>query len=191
MKTCFCTLVARVTAMPLAALALVAASLVSLLAAFTAQYGFDVQPCILCLFQRVPYALALVLGCLALALRARPQAVKVLFALMAATFFTNVGIAFFHSGVELHWWAGTDSCAVMPLNGELSADQLLTLAVAQCDEIKLQIFGLTLANLNVLFCAALGVFALVAGFGQAWLGRVFGAAREKNCCCCGCGKKAD
>ena len=31
----------------------------SLGAAYTAQFGFDLEPCVLCLYQRVPFAIAI------------------------------------------------------------------------------------------------------------------------------------
>ncbi|HEY9164284.1 MAG TPA: disulfide bond formation protein B, partial [Magnetovibrio sp.] len=34
----------------------------ALVMAYVAQYGFDLEPCILCLYQRIPYALVAILG---------------------------------------------------------------------------------------------------------------------------------
>lgn len=184
MSLCICTQVFKLLRLPYAALAILAASLVSLIAAFVAQHVFDIQPCILCLFQRVPYAVALVLGALALLFRKDEQKIKILFTLIALTLFVNVGIAAFHSGVERQWWAGTNGCDVVPLNGELSREQLLTMAVAQCDEINFDIFGITLANLNVIFCLGLGIFSLVVAFGQRKLDELI--ARLTPCCCGRC-----
>ncbi|MBL4690180.1 MAG: disulfide bond formation protein B, partial [Rhodospirillales bacterium] len=43
-----------------------AASVAALANAYIAQYTFDLEPCILCLYQRVPYAVAGVLGLVAM-----------------------------------------------------------------------------------------------------------------------------
>ncbi len=39
-------------------LAIVLAGVAAIVLAYTAQYGFDLEPCALCLYQRGPYALA-------------------------------------------------------------------------------------------------------------------------------------
>ncbi|MGK4422598.1 disulfide bond formation protein B, partial [Klebsiella pneumoniae] len=49
--------------MPLAGWLIFLSAAGSLAFAFTMQYGFDVEPCVLCLWQRVPFAVA---ACLAL-----------------------------------------------------------------------------------------------------------------------------
>jgi disulfide bond formation protein DsbB len=169
--------------MPYAALAIIAVSVVSLVSAFTAEIFFDIKPCILCLFQRVPYAVTLVFASLAFLLRKDEKNVRILFSLTALAFFVNVGIAFFHTGVERHWWAGTNGCAVMPLNAPLTREQLLTMAVAQCDEINFEIFGLSFANLNVLLCLGMGFFALLSAFGQSFMDRMMRRCQTNGCCC--------
>lgn len=189
MSLCPLTLLRKLSTMPYAALAIAAVSVVSLLFAYTAEYAFDIKPCILCLFQRIPYAVAFALGLIAFLLRKDPAKFKIVLALIALTFFVNVGIASFHTGVERHWWAGTNGCAVQPLDQPLSRESLLTMAVAQCDEINFEIFGLTFANLNVLFCLALGLFTLLVAFGQGILDKILGPVEAQNCACCCCCKK--
>ena len=166
--------------MPYAALAILAASLVSLATAFTLQQVFDIQPCILCLFQRIPYAVSLILAALALIFRNKPCAVKFLLVLCALSFLANSGISTFHSGVERHWWAGTNNCAVTPLNGKtaMTTADLLSTAVSQCDEINFSIFGVTLANVNVFFCLGLALLALMTAFGCV------PQKEEESCSCC-------
>lgn len=183
MTLCPCTLLRKLLTMPNAALAIIAASMVSLASAYIAQHFFDIQPCILCLFQRVPYAVTLALGALAFLFRRDAGKYRVLLVLCAVAFFVNVGIAFFHTGVERHWWAGTNGCAVTPLNAPLTRESLLLQAISQCDEINFEIFGLTLANLNVLFCLGLGLFSLIAAFGQKKLAEIESKGCGPICMC--------
>jgi disulfide bond formation protein DsbB len=154
--------------MPYAALAILAASLGALVGAALFQKFFDAQPCILCIFQRGPYAAALVLSILALLFRRKEKVVKAVLCLCALAFLTNVGIAAYHSGIERHWWAATNSCDVSPLNidpAEMSTADLLVTAIGECDDIKFEILGLTLANMNVLICLGLAVLSFAAAFG--------------------------
>src|SRR5689334_10219015 len=87
--------------------AVVFVSISALAAAYIAQYGFGLKPCILCLYQRTPYAVAIALGLLALLI---PRLAHALLILAALTFLAGAGIAGFHAGVEYGWWKGLPSC---------------------------------------------------------------------------------
>ncbi len=50
---------------------LVLASATALGAAFVSQYGFDLQPCVLCIYQRWPYVIVIALCLIGLTPRAR------------------------------------------------------------------------------------------------------------------------
>lgn len=153
----------KLLSMPYAALALFVAGVGSLFVAYIAQTFFDVQPCILCIYQRIPYAIIAFLAICALITRRHDKTARVFLALSALALFVNGGIAVFHSGVELHWWAGTDECGVNPLVlkdlGNLR-ETLLKTPLVSCDEINFTFFGLTMANWNILSSFGLGLFAL-------------------------------
>lgn len=141
------------------------ASLGALASAYTAQYGFGLQPCILCLYQRVPFAAAGVLGVLALLPALRPGLRAGLLALAGLGLLANAGIAVFHTGVEQHWWAGTEACsggaaATAAMTMEQLQEMLSRPAQARCDQPPWSFHGLTMAMLNVPFSAALGLFGL-------------------------------
>ncbi len=182
MTLCPCTLIRKLFTMPYAALAILAASVGALVAASIFQQIFGADPCVLCLFERIPYAVAVPFAALAFFLRHNKCAVKGLMTLCALGFLINVGISAYHSGIERHWWEATVSCDVTPLNMEpakMTAADLLTTAVGQCDEINFTILGLTLANLNVFVCLGLAFLAFVGGFGL-----VRDEDGDKPCSCC-------
>jgi disulfide bond formation protein DsbB len=159
MMAMLCNLARQAAAMPQAAWMILLASAGALGAALVAQYGFAVQPCVLCLAQRVPFALAIVFAAASLW---KPGAARVLLGLCALAFLVNAGIAFFHTGVEQHWWLGTSGCALKPLGGadaQSLREQLLATAVAQCDVVAWTFLGLSMANWNVPFALALAGFA--------------------------------
>ena len=123
-----------------------------LIAAFIFQ-AFGYAPCHLCLLQRYPHAVAVAIGLLAL--WTRGPALPWLGALAALT---TAGIGVYHSGVERKLWAGPDTCTSGDISG-LSTDQLmdkiLNAPLVRCDEIPWQMFGITMANLNVIFSVLL------------------------------------
>ena len=170
----------KLLVMPLSALAILAVSAGSLVFAFIAQHFFGVEACILCLYQRVPYGLAIVFALLALGFRSNNTYVKVFLGLCAVAFLVNAGIAFFHSGVELHWWVGTEDCAVNPLvlkDPEAARKMLLATPTVRCDAVNFTFLGFTMANWNILASLGLAAFSLLATLGPCvnW---------GKCCCCC-------
>ncbi|MDD3182997.1 MAG: disulfide bond formation protein B [Alphaproteobacteria bacterium] len=172
--------------MPDATLAIFAAATGSLFVAYIAENFFDVQPCILCIYQRIPFAVVSALSIIALIFRDNDKMVRTVLSLCALAFFINAGIAIFHSGVELHWWAGTDECGVNPLVLKQIAnlrEVLLKTPLVSCDAINFTLFGLTMANWNILASFGLGLFSLLAAFRSClnW-------AKQPSCSvCCPCG----
>jgi disulfide bond formation protein DsbB len=173
---------------PLAALLVFIASVGSLFTAYVAEHFFDVYPCILCIYQRIPYALAAFFALAAIIIRQNDKAARMLLRLAALAFFANMFLAIFHSGVELHWWAGTDECGVNPAVLSNVADlktALLKQPLVNCDEINFTFLGITMANWNVLASLGLGLFSLMASLGPCsrWANRDGG---NLSSCCCRC-----
>ncbi len=150
--------------MPRAAWVLLAAALIELGFAFVMQYGFGYEPCILCLWQRVPYAAVIALALLASLPPLYPYA-RELLGLCGLIFLIGVGLAVFHTGVERHWWLGTSGCAVTPLDSSSVEDlrtKLLQMTVVRCDQISWKFLGLSMANWNIPDQMLLDGFSLYA-----------------------------
>jgi disulfide bond formation protein DsbB len=124
--------------------------------ALTAQYGFNLRPCELCLIQRVPFVLTIILGLLAYFWTAKRIP---LIALSGVTYLVNSAIATFHSGVERKWWAGLTGCTTPDMSGSIEdlMKRIQETAVVRCDEIPWSFLGLSMANYNVVFCLGLGL----------------------------------
>ncbi|MDA1100760.1 MAG: disulfide bond formation protein B [Proteobacteria bacterium] len=148
------------------------ASLTALALAFIGQYGFALQPCILCIYQRWPFAIAATLCLVAFSPWVRPAALWLLL-LSALVLAVNAGIAVHHVGVEQYWWIGSEAC-VGPGAGtpqtlaELRA-QIMATPITRCDDVAFSLFGVSMAGYNVLFSAGLACYAGLAakiGFGN-------------------------
>lgn len=142
---------------------LAAAGSAALLAgAFAFQYIGLLAPCALCLWQRWPHAVAVLIGLVALR---RPGRVWPVLGAVAAL--TTAGIAGFHVGVEYGWWAGLSTCTGGSITG-VAMDDLLNPDVAmaapvRCDAVAWSLFGVSMAGWNLLFSLALaGVWAMAA-----------------------------
>ena len=150
---------------PRAAYVLLTATGGALAFAFVMQLGVGLDPCILCLWQRVPFAVTAVLALTTIVWKPSRRHTRWLLTLCAVALMLNVGLAAFHTGVERHWWTGTSGCAIQPLGqGDIASlrEQILNTVVAHCDIISWSLFGLSMANYNVPFSLALAVFAALA-----------------------------
>ena len=137
------------------------ASASALAAAFISQYVFGLPPCELCIYQRYPYVIAIVLCLVTLLPGIRPYAawtliLSVLFLLM------NSSIAAYHVGVEQHWWTGPEGCTGpggIPQTLEALRAQIAATPVIRCDDIAFSLFGISMAGYNFLFSLALAIYA--------------------------------
>ena len=153
----------KLLSMPLAAKLLLAINIGSLCFALTMQYGFDVYPCILCLWQRVPYAAVAVLSLALMLWKPYGKHTFVLLCLAVAAYLAGAGVAAFHTGVEQHWWEGTSSCSIVPIHAGSAEDlrrSLLETVLPPCDKVSWTLFGLSMTNWN--FLASLGLAFLTA-----------------------------
>ena len=124
-------------------------------------------PCELCLTERYAFYAAAPIAALTAFIASRSQhgVARALFVLLALIFLWNVGLAFYHVGVEQHWWPGPTACTG-GLNGPVDVNDLMkalnSQKVVRCDEAQLRIAGLSLAGWNVAVSAALAVYAALA-----------------------------
>lgn len=122
------------------------------------QYGFDLPPCKLCIWQRWPHGIAIGLGILALVL---PRARLPLVALAALSVAVSGGIGFYHAGVEYGVFQGPSGCSAQTGADTVEAlrQQLMQTAVVRCDEAPWTLFGISLAGYNFLASGALALYA--------------------------------
>lgn len=136
-------------------------SILALAGALTGQFAFDMAPCMLCIYQRIPYAVIIGLSLIGLFLQRMPA---LFLGLISLSFLSNAAIAFYHSGVERHWWEESNGCAVSfdfdNFDGQSLLDKISSAQVGSCADIPWAdpLIGLTMANYNAIFCLGLGVF---------------------------------
>src|SRR5215469_17596903 len=85
------------------------ASAAVLCGALLSQYWGGLAPCELCLLQRWPWAVAIVVSFVATMVGSR-AALPWVALLLAAVFAVGSAFAFYHVGVERHWFAGPGAC---------------------------------------------------------------------------------
>mgnify|MGYP002403771491 CR=1 FL=1 len=130
-----------------------AAGAVVLATVLLAQYWGGLAPCELCLWQRWPWAAAVTIAIVAL-FAGRAPALPWVAALLAILFAASAALAFYHVGVEQHWFAGPQTCTAGAGSGATTVAelkrQLLGVAPVLCDRIAWSLFGISLAGWNLL-----------------------------------------
>ena len=110
-------------------------------------------PCKLCLWQRWPHAIAVVIGLAALAVPGRALPYLGAFAALATAL-----IGLYHTGVERGLFEGPTTCTSGPVTG-ISAEELLNQIMAapltRCDEVAWSFLSLSMASWNALLSLAL------------------------------------
>ena len=135
-------------------------------AALGMQYGLDLHPCKLCLYQRGPWAVILVLGLASIWLRRYPRGLIVCGGLVTLALAVGAVIAGYHHGVEQHWWKAAVECSTgLPAAHDLASFKaaLLNRPVVACDKVPWSFAGISMAGYNFILSllAAAGLAGLV------------------------------
>ena len=119
--------------------------------AYIAQFGFGLEPCVLCLYQRIPYAVVAILGFIGMM---RPHLVKPFFILAAVMFLSGAALGAYHFGVEQHWWASATGCSGDVSKAFTTQDLMQSMQKKQpkaCDAVDWTFLGVSMAGWKVLF----------------------------------------
>lgn len=127
---------------------------ISLGSALTAQYAFGMEPCPLCLWQRWPYGMIAMLASAALIAGrgGHIRIVALLVLLCALNLLVGGVIAFYHVGVEQHWWTSFLEGCTVNLGGSAVdfLKQIESATAARCDQIPWSLFGISMAGYNAI-----------------------------------------
>ena len=124
------------------------------------EYGFGYLPCQLCMYQRLPWAIVIVLGLLAYFM---PKYGKGLLYMSAIVLLFGTVLAVFHAGVEYGFWQGLESCGgeyILSSGADLLS-ALDTQTVPRCDKASWTLFGISMAGYNALISLDASVFSLI------------------------------
>ena len=142
--------------------AILVISLGALATAFAGQYLFSLEPCVLCLYERAPWALAALVAAVGLVGWSQRQG-SLPIALCGAIFAAGGALALYHVGVEQHWWGSFAGCAGAPVGGLTLDDlrpELLAGRLKPCDRVDWRLFGLSLAGYNAIASTLLSLGCL-------------------------------
>ena len=121
-------------------------SFFSLAAALYVEYILGFKPCILCLYQRLPYIAALLIILIAFFYENK----KIILIFLAFTFMINIVLSGYHVSIEKEFVEPIFSCAGKDTDALEKEEILKSLNNIQpdCKDVDFSLFGISLATLN-------------------------------------------
>ena len=125
-------------------------SLISIVSAFFIEYALGYQPCNLCLIERIPYGLSIILIILNYFLKKN----EYFFILLLILIFSfSVILSFYHLGIEQGFFEESMLCEAQNTSGFISKEELLKqlqVKNVSCKDVTFRIFGFSLTSLNII-----------------------------------------
>ena len=131
-----------------------------LISAFVIEYGLNHQPCKLCLYERIPYILSILLIIKILFVK---KYEKITLFILFLIFIASAVLAFYHFGIEQGFFSESFICKVEDLLETLSKEQLLEQLnknSISCKDVSFRVLGLSLATINTILSIILSVIFL-------------------------------
>ena len=125
-------------------------SAIALSSAFFIEYILGHQPCNLCILERIPYGLSLVLISAIFILRKNE---KFFILLLIITFIFSLAISFYHYGIEQGFFEESAVCGVKDFSENITKEDLLkqlSEKTVSCKDVTFRILGLSLTSINII-----------------------------------------
>ena len=129
----------------------------AIISALIIQYWLGHEPCKLCLYQRIPYFLAILL---IIKIFFFKKYEKITLLILSLIFIGSTALAFYHFGIEQGFFNESLACTAPDLSKTLSKEQLMELLKqnsVSCKDVSFKILGLSLAAINTIFSLFLSV----------------------------------
>ena len=125
-------------------------SFASLIFAYFIEYMLGHQPCNLCLIQRIPYGLSIVLIILNFLIKKNEKFVILLLTLIFSFSFI---VSFYHFGIEQGFFEESMVCGLKNASDIISKEELLKQLqekTISCKDVTFRIFGFSLTTYNII-----------------------------------------
>ena len=124
-------------------------SIIALISAYFIEYILGHQPCNLCLIERIPYALSIIIIFLIYKFK---QFEKILIILLILVFVFSFIVSIYHFGIEQGYIKESLVCDLQNGSKILSKDELLKelqKKTVSCKDVTFKLFGLSLTKFNI------------------------------------------
>ena len=124
--------------------------LIAIISAYFIEYILGHQPCNLCLIERIPYGLAMILIIFNYTYKKKEYLVILLLILV---FISSVIISFYHFGIEQGFFQESAFCSSNTSSEIISKEELLRqlqVKTISCKDVTFKIFGFSLTTINII-----------------------------------------
>ena len=128
-----------------------------LVSAFIIEHQLGHEPCKLCLYERIPYFLSILLKIKMLFIK---KYERVTLLILFLVFISSTALAFYHFGIEQGFFSESLACTTEDLSKTFSKEELLQQLEQNsisCKDVSVRILGLSLAAINTIFSLVLSV----------------------------------
>ena len=135
-------------------------SFVALISAFFIEYVLGHQPCNLCILERIPYVIAIVIILLNYKFS---QFEKIFLVLLVIVFLTATILSIYHFGIEQGFIEESLVCDLKNGSETTSKEEILKQLQEQkvsCKDVTFKIFGLSLTTYNIVISILITINAL-------------------------------
>ena len=135
-------------------------SIFALSAAYFIEYILGHQPCNLCLIERIPYAISIIIIVICLFTQ---KFEKIILIILSITFFAAALLSFYHFGIEQGFIKESFVCDLKNPSNALSREELLNQLKEMpisCKDVTFKIFGLSLATFNIFISIILSAITI-------------------------------
>ena len=132
----------------------------TIISALIIQYWLGHEPCKLCIYERIPYFLSILLLIKILLFK---KYEKITLFILFLIFTASAVLAFYHFGIEQGFFNESFVCKAGDLSGTLSKEQLLEQLNKyniSCKDVSFRVLGLSLATINTILSIILSVIFL-------------------------------
>ena len=133
----------------------------TIISALIIQYWLGHEPCKLCIYERIPYFLSILLLIKILLFK---KYEKITLFILFLIFIASAVLAFYHFGIEQGFFSESFVCKAGNLSGTLSKEQLLEQLnkynIISCKDVSFRVLGLSLATINTILSIILSVIFL-------------------------------
>ena len=132
--------------------------LISIISAYFIEYVLGHQPCNLCLIERIPYGLGLILIILNYILFKNEKFIILLLILIFAFSFI---LSFYHFGIEQGFFEESMICELKDALNVITKEEIikqLQVKTVSCKDVTFRIFGFSLTAFNMIISLILVIF---------------------------------
>ena len=137
-------------------------SFVAIISAFFIEYILGHQPCNLCLIERIPYGLSLILIIMTYATKINEKFIILLLILIHIFSFI---ISIYHFGIEQGYFEESAVCGLKNATNLISKEEILIQLSKQtisCKDVTFRIFGLSLTSINIIVSLIIIIMSIKA-----------------------------